>query len=132
MKPAILLLIFLSGCGYTIMKKDNSRISLISILADTPGTREYWSVRIGQIRIGMLRTEVERILPMHSESVIYRRSENDTAIVSYWVDFQWKVTMKYHQQNLLNDGEPEVFEIEKLISIPVLTKEKIIKAPVTY
>lgn len=54
-----------------------------------------WAERVAQVQPGMAREEVERLLPMNPKAPLTRKVQDDSHIITYWLDDQWKVIAEY-------------------------------------
>lgn len=86
-----------------------------------------WEDRIAQVRVGMERGEVERLLPLfapHGEA-----GTGGSKCISYWVDEHWMVGVQYDHHMTLeerNARQPDAGTYSlhnRVVSAPVLTRK---------
>ena len=103
-KPILLLLAFcVAGC------------------ADVPRstgahTREYWQARIARVHQGMKRSDVEKLLPVRSQSEEKRlpKGSPDGRAVIYAIDPEWCVEVPYDFNGFVQDERKNPYGVMHL------------------
>ena len=104
-------------------------ISTLLVVGCTPTDQSTatWQSKINQVRVGMTRSEVERLLPQHPSSPLTRTVTGSTQGETYWVDPLWKVAVVYDYTGIPRDSSGKALSHEspgnKVLAIPTLTRE---------
>jgi RNA polymerase sigma factor (sigma-70 family) len=86
-------------------------------LASKDGGESVWQKKVDQVKPGMTKAEVQKILPPFPESDGFEHGSGDSHIVNYRIDYHWTVTVSYRNP-------------DRVIERPTLTK-RALPVPVT-
>ena len=90
-------------------------------------TQDRWSAQVARVEIGMTRAEVTNLLPRHVQSPRTVIGTGSGQAESFWVDYKWKITIRYDYTGVPRDDEGMALSSEsaenRVTSTPVLTRE---------
>ena len=93
---------FLQERGAKVKKKT---VYLASSANVSVGTISWaWMEKINQVRVGMSRAEVERLLPPHADSPWNTIKQGGSQLTTYWLTPSWRINIAYDYTGVRRDG----------------------------
>ncbi|HLK57931.1 MAG TPA: hypothetical protein VKU00_15295 [Chthonomonadaceae bacterium] len=97
---------------------------------------KQWGEKIAQVKPGMRRSEVEKLLP-RSRSMVYETFiQGGSQVVAYWLDPHWKVRIAYDYTGIPRNAEGKALSYEsadnRVLNTPTLIQEEAPSLPTTF
>ena len=83
----------------------------------TMGTLGYWTNRVAQVKVGMTRAEVEKLLPPLPDSPCPSMSGGGSMTMFYWVETNLVVRVTY------GNNSSHTASLNKLLFEPILSEQ---------